>query len=308
MLTTHLLTKNNQSTIRRAVNSLRPLKCQILIGDMGSTDQTISICQELDCDIFDINPTTDRSIARNTLVIKSKHEWQFYIEPWEAIINGHDTILNPTFDMLYATILQEEIVTKQIRLFNKKCGAKFVRPIYESVEPEINGQLSDITIGSDTVNSLESLPILSQWKINEPTNPEPDYYMACVYLSNCKYDQFLKFADHYIFKEEKPTMSAVMTRYYYAQVLCHIKKNPDSAIKHLLKCLMIRPLMAEFWCALGDVYFFNLRQAQHAIIFYENAIILGKQRAKDKWPLEIKKYQEYPRKMIDNISKLVNMA
>jgi hypothetical protein len=55
--------------------------------------------------------------------------------------------------------------------------------------------------------------------------------------------------------------------------------------------------MAEFWCLLGDIYR-KLHKYEKAWIFYDNAIVLGGKRLKtDVWPMEIKKYKDYPVKM-----------
>lgn len=306
MLTTHLITKNNEQTIRRALKTLAPLQCQILVGDFGSTDKTLDICREFDCELYSLEGVKDYSTARNLLIGKSSNDWQFYIEPWEGVIGGYKDLQSPSGDMRFATIVQEEVATKSIRLFNKKCGSRFIRPYYESIDPEVNPQHSSIVIGSETMSDFNCMEILTNWKLSEPTASEPDYYMACMYLAHRHYDQFLKLAEHYLFKETMPTMPVIMTRYYVALVQCHIKKNGEAALKHILKCLMVKPLMAEFWCALGDIYFYNRREVAHAVTFYENAIIMGSKRPKtDTWPVEMKKYNEYPEMMIANINKAI---
>lgn len=298
MLTTHLLTKNNEVTIRRALNTLKPLQCEILVGDLGSTDNTLNICQEFGCKIYSLEGIQDYSLARNTLIAKSTNDWQFYLEPWEGLVNGYQDLQELTGDMFYVTIVQSEIATRSIRLFNKKCGAHFIRPCYENIDPEINPKHSNIIIGAETVSNQDYFNILAEWKRREPTASEPDYYLACAHLMHHNYDKFLQLAEHYLFKETLPTTPVIMTHYYCALVQAHVKRNTELAIKHLIKCLIVKPLMAEFWCALGDIYF-SLNQKDRALAFYENALILGSRRLKtDTWPVEIAKYDTYPQQMI----------
>jgi len=73
----------------------------------------------------------------------------------------------------------------------------------------------------------------------------------------------------------------------------------NTAIKHILSCIATNPLMAEFWCLLGDIHY-KLKSHIRAAAFYENAIILGEQRLKsDSWPIQISKYKEYPDRMME---------
>lgn len=95
-----------------------------------------------------------------------------------------------------------------------------------------------------------------------------------------------------------------MTRYYFSLIKCYIEKNYQEAIRSLIPCLGEKPMMAEYWCLLGDIYF-AIHQYDKAICFYENAIILGSKRLKnDDYPMEISKYKEYPQKMIENCNKI----
>jgi hypothetical protein len=57
--------------------------------------------------------------------------------------------------------------------------------------------------------------------------------------------------------------------------------------------------MAEFWCLLGDVYY-ALNDYEKAFQFFQNGLIIGKKRRMDcEWFMEISKYEEYPKKMME---------
>ena len=86
----------------------------------------------------------------------------------------------------------------------------------------------------------------------------------------------------------------------------HHKKRVKPALQNLNLCLCAKPLMAEFWCLTGDVYYHLLHDFKKAKQFYHNAIVLGHHRLKsDKWPMDITKYNTYPSKMIESCDELL---
>ena len=68
----------------------------------------------------------------------------------------------------------------------------------------------------------------------------------------------------------------------------------------------MKPIMAEYWCVLGDVYYHLAGDYDRAKRFYRNAIILGQKRKEDDmWPVELSKYNTYPEKMIKSCEELL---
>ena len=93
-------------------------------------------------------------------------------------------------------------------------------------------------------------------------------------------------------------------KYYCSQVNLHLG-NIKKSIEDALYCISFKPEMSEFWCLLGDNYY-KQTQYKKSKEFYSNAIIVGKKRKNnDEYPIEIKKYKEYPEKMIENINKIL---
>ncbi len=101
-------------------------------------------------------------------------------------------------------------------------------------------------------------------------------------------------------------MPSIMNRYYYALICLQKTTKVKPTLQNLSVCLSVKPLMAEFWCLLGDVYYHRLRKFDFAKEFYENAILLGSRRLKlDKWPMDVSKYKDYPEKMINSCNKII---
>ena len=81
--------------------------------------------------------------------------------------------------------------------------------------------------------------------------------------------------------------------------------NLNKAIFHITGCIAVKPLMAEYWCVLGDIHY-RANQYKKALAFYENALILGSKRPGiDEWPVEISKYKDYPKKMIESCQSML---
>ena len=94
-----------------------------------------------------------------------------------------------------------------------------------------------------------------------------------------------------------------MMKYYIPQIKLHTNSIKEAA-ECAATCLSYRPYMSEFWCLLGDIYY-KQKRYKKAKSLYENAIIIGSQRkSTDNLPIEIKKYKEYPNKMIENVIKI----
>jgi tetratricopeptide (TPR) repeat protein len=133
---------------------------------------------------------------------------------------------------------------------------------------------------------------------------EPQYYKSCVYLSQRKYREFIGCANHYLFKGKPGSMPYVMTKYYLGMVHCYVNKDYHQASKNVFECIATKPLMAEFWCLLGDIYH-SLDIYDKAYSFYENAMILGSRRLKnDDWPFQIDKYKKHPESMMKNCADI----
>lgn len=302
-LTIHLLTKNNEKTIENTLKSIVNLKCPILVADIGSEDSTISLCKSFEAKIFKL-PQLTRENARNYLLDLSKTKNQMYLEPWETLISGHDKLRSQSGDYNF-NIINGNVLTYEVRLWSTK--AKFKNPVFEFLDLESKTGLDINVYSSGNPNTQDLLDEIDYWKKLEPFNPIPYYYQANVLLSQKKYEEFLKIAEHFMFLKQVQNRSLTLIRYYYAYVQLWIKKNAKPAIQNLLMCLSENPLMAEFWCSLGDVHYHLLDDYEKAREFYHNGLILGQHRIKyDGWPIDISKYKSHPSRMIDSCNKIIN--
>ena len=309
-----MLTKNNENTIEKALISLSPIKNNhIIVADLGSQDSTLSICENYGVEIFKI-PYMSRCDARNHIISK-RGGWHMYLEPWEVLTMGHLDLAKVSHSetsevshsSYYMTIIQNGTLTKEIRLWNG--DYKFINPIFEHLNTNTDKELNIIIYSNGGLSYTDAMEGIENWKKSEPISSEPFYYQACMLFIEGKYEEFIKISEHYMFLNKTLSISSIMIRYYYALSQILAKKNAKPAIQNLIICLCENPLMAEFWCLMGDVYYHILNDFIKAKTFYKNAIVLGANRLKgDKWPMEIAKYKSYPNKMIESCNQILDSS
>lgn len=298
MITTQILIKNDEDRIEKTLESILQIESSIIVADLGSTDNTIDICKKYDCKIVSANG--NRSEVRNKLLIMSKTDWQFYIEPGEVLSSGHEFMgfLEGKAKRLY--VVYDDIINKEVRIFNK--NYKFVNPVYETLTPDDSEPINIFISSSIQSNYLQELLL---WKKEMPHLAEVDYYLACQYLMLNKHTNFLCHAQYFLFQDTKSLYQTIMMRYYLAQVLLTtntIRTNIEEATRNIVYCLSQKPLMAEFWCLLGDCYN-KIGMKSHAAEFFKMAIEMGKSRqTDDSYPIEFAKYQDYPSSVFHNAS------
>jgi glycosyltransferase involved in cell wall biosynthesis len=307
MLTVQIIAKNNEKHIERCLESLKNIPdTEILLADLGSQDQTINISKKYDCQVVRAEEG-DRDKIRNALIKKSKPGWMLYLYPDEALTSGKDTLIKAISggpDVYRIRILRGDILTKETRLWHSQLGLSFTNPVYENVQySKLPSLLGTVICGELKLDYSWTLAKLHVWKKSIPTAREPYYYLALFYLSLGRYDEFLNYANHYFFQSKKEDDYTILLRYYLAQVEIKVKKNHNAGSRHLLSCLASRPLMAEFWCLLGDM-FLARNDIKRAKAFYENALVLGKWRDfSDDFFVEVSKYEDYPIMTLERLNR-----
>lgn len=152
-----ILTFNSGETLRRALESVRDFD-DIVVCDGGSSDNTLAIAGEFGARIIvqDAkfkNPDgtlKDYGGVRNQLLDAAAHDWFLYIDSDETVSEGlhqeiQRAIEHPTGALVYRVpigIMMDGRYLKyssnypgyQTRFFNKRSGARFIRPVHERIE------------------------------------------------------------------------------------------------------------------------------------------------------------------------------
>lgn len=297
VLTIQVIADDKAAT--KAIETARQLNAHLQVGDLNNSVAVAPYVQA-GADVIRLSLNNDYSAVRNDLASRANTDWILRLEPWEFLAGGLDIVrkamLGPPAIYSMPTVTQD-VMVKESRLWHRATGAMFVNPVFETLDRD-GDYLEVPVVGKPPNRTEEQLRLLNYWKSIDPIDWSPYYFQACVLLSQRKYDEFLTVANHYLFRDNGQSLPEGMLRYYQALVLCLIKKNMKDGLKPLLTCLGRRPMMAEYWCLLGDVYYQQNRyeKARH---LYENAMIMGSRRLRtDAWPMEISKYKSYPHKMI----------
>jgi glycosyltransferase involved in cell wall biosynthesis len=77
------LTKNNSDTIKNSIESYKDIADEIIIVDTGSTDDTIQICKDLGCEIYEKDLEYDYSSVKNYGLTKTHYPYILFLDPDE---------------------------------------------------------------------------------------------------------------------------------------------------------------------------------------------------------------------------------
>lgn len=301
MLTAHVVTLDNSKTIEKCLKSLASFCGRVVVADIGSSDETIRICKDFGAEVKKVESKGDMSDIRNSLISDGMN---FYIKPWEFVLRGAEFLRN--FNGTgYVYVLEGGVVSKQIRIW--KNGA-FINPVFEHISHEADaGVFPSVIVNSmgrpDT--RIKDEEACRSWANRRPTNPDPYYYLACCMMSQNRMSEFVGFAEKYLSMEYKHGESRLMMNYYMAIAEASLSKF-EKAYRRIIGCLSSMPCMAEFWCLAGDMIQ-KTGDYKKALHMYENAIIIGSRRnSQDLMPIEVSKYDLYPKMMIERCSKALS--
>lgn len=201
-LTIQILTINNETTLEKTINSILPLNAKVQIIDLGSKDNTLDICRSLKIEPI-ICREMDRSLTRNKFLDKINTKWILYLNPWEAIIQGHDIIKSASEFSYKFRIFQDKILNKEVRLWRKDLKYQFSNPVFESLK-KAEGQLVNVILYSSPTDDFNyKMDLIDQWIMREPLSPYPYYYKSSLMLSKQNYKEFLALAEKYLFLDRK---------------------------------------------------------------------------------------------------------
>lgn len=298
MMTVQILTRDNEGTIAKTMESIVPLDAQVVIGDLGSSDSTLDICREFGAEVIRIEWQGDYSAARNSLI---RDGMNMMIEPWECLIRGHEEIIESESNS-QLVVLRKGVASKELRLWK---GLSFKNPTYEVLEDDNARCLEGAVLlaAGWPDRRAEMAGICSRWRESRPTSMEPWYYSAFSSLALGNTKDFVRFAEKYLAMSGNLGPAEVQMYYRMARVMTSEGKL-DKAAGFVAKCLAVRPTFAEFWCLMGDLFVMQGRYDK-ARSMYINAMNIGLRRKSDEpHPVEIEKYRKYPESMVEKIDEM----
>ena len=299
MLKVHILTRDNEDTIGRCLESVARIGGRVVVGNLGCNDGTTRIARDMGAEVVDLKFDGDYSEVRNSLCSKGPN---MYVEPWETVARGAESIGGLSGGH-YFYVMNGGFVSKEVRLWE---GGRFENPVFETVVgAEAVVTPGVVIVGGRRPDSrVESTDMSRKWADRSPTSPDPYYYLACSLLAEGKTREFLAAANKYLLMSDSGGEATVMMNYYLARVQ-FVQGEIRDAYRRALGCLATCPSFAEFWCLVGDMLYSRGDHARAAHM-YQNARTAGMRRpSDDTFPIELSKYDSYPRNMEEKCSKAI---
>lgn len=295
--------KDDLDKLKRAIDSISSLNPEIILLIDNSLNKHLDHFNYPDCKIFNFEKVKDFSMVRNKVIKKSKYDWQLFLEPWEIVTDSEKIKESMNNDpcAYNVPVLKNNVINYDVKFWHKSLDIKFINPVYEYLDiDDSKTKVFNSIIYSDGVRDI-SYQILEDWYQNNPSNVDVVYYKALYFLINKKWDDFINYANKFIFNPQSKRKALLNIKYYLAIVASHVHRNATESLRHILSCIATKPLTAEYWCVLGDIYYHLIGDYSKAERFYKNAIILGEFREEyDGFPIELNKYESYPQKMINS--------
>ena len=213
-LTVCALAKDSEKVLHRFFTSIEGCADQILIGDLGSCDNTINKAKEMGAQVFSLNLNHDYSAARNALLSRVTSEWVLFLDCSETISNPDlvrlknflDDTDHDVFIMSINNYTDEKhlmgwrpsdlkaypgyIPTKQARLFRNNSAISFSYPVNETILPSVNGtsfvvkEITDVVVHNHdySLQIDEFFTILKRIHEKKPEDLHITYNLALAYL------------------------------------------------------------------------------------------------------------------------------
>jgi glycosyltransferase involved in cell wall biosynthesis len=184
-----IITLNEASNIRRTLESVKPFAGEIVVVDSWSTDETVSICREFGCKVYQ-RAFDGYGTQKQFAVDQASNDWIFSIDADEVATeelqkeiirmfsgspdNGHAGLQHPGYRIprslhFMGRILRHSGVGKELllRLFDRTKGGFTTVAVHEEIEVKgsagiLKGQLihysyRDISHHLDKINTYTSL-------------------------------------------------------------------------------------------------------------------------------------------------------
>jgi tetratricopeptide (TPR) repeat protein len=149
-----MIARDNERTIRAALESIRPWVGELIVVDTGSTDRTPQICAELGARVYRHQWPDSFAAARNLSLQYARGEWVFWMDtddtmPPDCGQRFSRLVLGPHDDNVLGYVMQvhcpgagpdgqhDVTVVDHLKLFRNRPDLRFEFRIHEQVIPSI---------------------------------------------------------------------------------------------------------------------------------------------------------------------------
>lgn len=277
-----MIVKNEESVLKRCLESVNGVFDEIIICDTGSTDKTKEIAAEFTDKIYDFKWCDDFSAARNFAFSKAAGDYNMWLDADDILTKENRNKLcalkknlNPDTDIImmpYYTAFDEN-GTPTFSFYRErilKNNGKFLfnGRVHEAVTPSGNIIYSDIAVHHKSIKTSYSKRNLliyeKQLKTGEPFTPRDTFYYGRELYYHKRYKKCRKVLTQFLksdgWTENKIEACKILAYSYLAE------DKTDQAISALTSSFIYDVPRAEICCELG--YIFKNKGSFHNAVFW----------------------------------------
>ncbi|MBW2194077.1 MAG: tetratricopeptide repeat protein [Deltaproteobacteria bacterium] len=249
-----MIVRDEEQTLARCLNSVRPIADELVIVDTGSADNTVSVARDFGAKICHFEWIDDFSAARNVSLGQARSDWILQVDADEELLPEsikvlQEAILNPWCLLYTITVDNGPTYSSRFfhpgRLFRNHPEMRYTRPYHETLR--------------ESERRLRQLE--PNWQIiNEPNIILRHYGYDESYLKEGgKYAREIKILTSYV--KDNPDDLDMTIR--LAEILICVKQC-DEAMDICKKVITTNPDFARAHHALGAAYW-KMEQLDEAI-------------------------------------------
>lgn len=290
-----IITKNNAQDIEPLLNTISSFADEIIIADLGSSDNTMDIAKQFTPYVSSFEFKDDFSAARNYTFSLANSDFLMWLDANDIIDAGEiEKILklkktaDPSVDiyMLHYDAYFDSsgyctLTYQREGFLRRRSNFKWIEPVHEYIEPRGQIAETDIHIRHIDKSNSDDTTILDIYerliKAGTPLSPRNTYYYAKELAAHGKdleaIDKYIEFLDSDGWVEDKIAACFELS-------FCYEKtENYIGMVSALLESFEYVIPRAEICCRIGD-YFIECNKLKEAIYWYETAL---KAEKPDSW-------------------------
>lgn len=316
-ISVQMIVKDEEAVLPRVLSSLIALRpAEVIVGDTGSSDKTKAIAQWFGCKVLDIPWEDHFAEARNKVCDEAEQTWCLWIDADEELTESSAKNLRKKIqgnkihnDHHLIRFTEPPLTMYQVRLWKRKEGEKPWRGrVHEKIwmngpEPDVHHDIVIIQHNDDRrPGKLDRNMRLLKMAMEEQPDNHYNLFHAAV-LSNMmnNHNESQRYAEKYMsLSPREDIKTKLYIQYLLAWNATFIHRDYQKAVNLTASALSVDPCAAEFWCLMGDIYWWLDRKSD-AYIFYENALDLGSAHPESFWLIDLRKYDQYPREQLEKL-------
>lgn len=291
-----MIVKNEETTIKQCLDSIKDVMDEIVIVDTGSTDRTKQIAAEYTDRIMDFEWADDFSQARNFVFSQATKDYIMWLDADDVLLEEDrkkllalKQTLDPKYDsisMIYHYSLDEDgkpaYSFRRNRIVKRSKNFRWFGAIHEYLEVNGNTLNSDIVITHKRIHSGtdRNLRIFEKMLAQGVEfSPRDLYYYANELRDHGKLDKAIEYYEKFLATKEGWVEDEITACYKLAWVYRQLGIL-GMEMYYLLKSFEYDTPRAEFCCRIGFQYY-EKQGYKRAEFWYKLATQL--ERPKDQW-------------------------